>query len=46
MGVSGVPETFVIDKAGRVRYRQVGPITDEVWNGTIQPLLAKLRAES
>jgi cytochrome c biogenesis protein CcmG/thiol:disulfide interchange protein DsbE len=46
MGVSGVPETFVIDRAGRVRYRQVGPITDDDWNRTIQPLLAKLRAES
>jgi cytochrome c biogenesis protein CcmG/thiol:disulfide interchange protein DsbE len=46
MGVSGVPETFVIDKTGRVRYRQVGPITEEVWTGTLQPLLAKLQAES
>ena len=46
LGVSGVPETFVIDRRGRVRYRQVGPITPEVWAETLAPLMAKLRAES
>ncbi len=46
LGVSGVPETFVVDRKGRVRYRQVGPITPEVWAETIEPLMAKLRAES
>jgi cytochrome c biogenesis protein CcmG, thiol:disulfide interchange protein DsbE len=46
MGVSGVPETFVLDRRGRVRYRQVGAITPEVWSQTIAPLMAKLKAES
>jgi cytochrome c biogenesis protein CcmG/thiol:disulfide interchange protein DsbE len=46
LGVSGVPETFVIDRKGRVRYRQVGAITPEVWSQTIAPLMAKLKAES
>jgi len=46
MGVSGVPETFVVDRKGRVRYRQVGPITPQVWAETIAPLMAKLKAES
>jgi cytochrome c biogenesis protein CcmG/thiol:disulfide interchange protein DsbE len=46
LGVSGVPETFVVDRRGRVRYRQVGPITPEVWAQTIEPLMLKLRAES
>lgn len=46
LGVSGVPETFVIDRRGRVRYRQVGAITPEVWTQTIAPLMAKLKAES
>jgi cytochrome c biogenesis protein CcmG/thiol:disulfide interchange protein DsbE len=46
MGVSGVPETFILDRQGRVRYRQVGAITPEVWSQTIAPLMAKLRAES
>ena len=46
LGVSGVPETFVVDRRGRVRYRQVGPITPELWRQTIEPLMAKLKAES
>jgi cytochrome c biogenesis protein CcmG/thiol:disulfide interchange protein DsbE len=46
LGVSGVPETFVIDRKGRVRYRQVGEITQQVWAETLEPLMAKLRAES
>lgn len=46
MGVSAVPETFVVDKRGRVRYRHVGAITSEVWDQKIGPLMAKLRAES
>lgn len=46
MGVSGVPETFVIDRKGRVRYRQVGAITPQVWAETLAPLMAKLKAES
>lgn len=46
LGVSGVPETFILDRQGRVRYRQVGAITPEVWSQTIAPLMAKLRAES
>ena len=46
MGVSGAPETFILDKQGRVRYRQVGAITPQVWRDTLQPLMAKLRTES
>ena len=30
-GVYGAPETFFIDADGRVQYRHVGPMTDEVW---------------
>ena len=46
MGVSGAPETFILDKQGRVRYRQVGAITPEVWRETLSPLMDKLRSES
>ena len=46
LGVSGVPETFVVDKRGRVRYRQVGAITPEVWASVLEPLMARLKAES
>ena len=31
LGVAGVPETFVIDKQGRIRYRHVGALTPEDW---------------
>lgn len=43
MGVTGVPETFVIDKGGRIRYRHAGPVTDDVWQDVFEPLLASLR---
>lgn len=46
LGVAGVPETFVIDKKGRVRYRHVGAVTPEVWRAKIGPLMEKLRSES
>ena len=42
-GVYGVPETFVIDKQGRVRYKHVGPITEDVLRSKIVPLLSGLR---
>ena len=42
-GVYGVPETFVIDKQGVIRYKQVGPMTAEALQGTILPLIEKLK---
>ena len=42
-GVYGVPETYVIDKAGVIRYKQIGPITDEVLLTKIVPLLKELQ---
>lgn len=42
-GVYGVPETFVIDKAGVVRYKQIGPVTPEALQTKILPLLKKLQ---
>lgn len=42
-GSYGVPETYVIDRNGRVRYRQVGPITEDVWRSTIAPIIAQLQ---
>jgi cytochrome c biogenesis protein CcmG/thiol:disulfide interchange protein DsbE len=46
LGVAGVPETFVVDRNGLVRYKHVGPIAPEDWARTIKPLLDRLRAES
>jgi cytochrome c biogenesis protein CcmG, thiol:disulfide interchange protein DsbE len=43
IGVTGVPETFVIDAGGRIRYRHAGPLTEDVWNEIFVPLLANLR---
>ena len=46
LGVTGTPETFVIDGRGIIRHRHVGPITPEVWEETLRPMLARLRAGS
>jgi cytochrome c biogenesis protein CcmG/thiol:disulfide interchange protein DsbE len=43
-GVYGVPETFVIDKQGVIRHKQIGPITPESLEKTILPLIRKLSA--
>jgi cytochrome c biogenesis protein CcmG, thiol:disulfide interchange protein DsbE len=42
LGVYGVPETFVIDRDGRVRYRHAGPLTPELVAEEIRPLLTEL----
>ena len=42
-GVYGVPETYVIDKAGIIRYKQIGPITEEILLTKIAPLLKELQ---
>ncbi|MDP7182850.1 MAG: DsbE family thiol:disulfide interchange protein [Alphaproteobacteria bacterium] len=41
-GVYGVPETFVVDTAGRIRYRHVGPIMPRDITRTILPMVAEL----
>ncbi|PKO87691.1 MAG: DsbE family thiol:disulfide interchange protein [Betaproteobacteria bacterium HGW-Betaproteobacteria-12] len=41
-GVYGVPETYVIDKAGIIRMKHTGPITPDVLAKKIMPLLAEL----
>ena len=43
-GVYGVPETFVIDKQGVIRHKQIGPITPEALEKTILPLIRQLSA--
>ena len=42
-GVYGVPETFVVDREGTIRYKQIGPITPAVWNQTMLPLIRALQ---
>jgi cytochrome c biogenesis protein CcmG/thiol:disulfide interchange protein DsbE len=41
-GVYGVPETFIIDKQGVVRFKQIGPLTPEVIEQRIVPLVGQL----
>jgi cytochrome c biogenesis protein CcmG, thiol:disulfide interchange protein DsbE len=41
-GVYGVPETYVIDKSGRIRMRFVGPLTAEAVDKQLLPLLKEL----
>jgi cytochrome c biogenesis protein CcmG, thiol:disulfide interchange protein DsbE len=41
LGVTGVPETFVIDSRGRVRLRVPGPMTPDIWKSEIEPLIEK-----
>lgn len=41
-GVYGVPETFVIDKQGVIRFKQIGALTPQVLNDKVLPLLRKL----
>jgi cytochrome c biogenesis protein CcmG/thiol:disulfide interchange protein DsbE len=43
LGVTGAPETFVIDRAGVIRYKHIGPITPEAWRATLAPLIAQLK---
>ena len=41
-GVYGVPETFVIGADGTIKYKHIGPVTDESLNKTILPILSEL----
>jgi cytochrome c biogenesis protein CcmG/thiol:disulfide interchange protein DsbE len=41
-GVYGVPETFVIDRQGVIRFKQIGPVTPEVLRDQIEPLVRQL----
>ena len=43
-GVYGVPETYIIDKEGVIRYKRVGAVTLETLQSQILPLLLKLNA--
>ncbi|MEQ9315366.1 MAG: redoxin family protein, partial [Henriciella sp.] len=46
LGVTGAPETFIVDAEGRIRYKHIGPITDEIWDKTLLPLIRDLREGS
>ena len=42
-GVYGVPETFIIDGNGQIRYKHVGPVTADVLKTVLLPKIAELK---
>jgi cytochrome c biogenesis protein CcmG, thiol:disulfide interchange protein DsbE len=46
LGVYGVPETYVIDREGIIRYKHIGPVTPEVLKNKILPLIQQLDKSS
>ncbi|MDH5181393.1 MAG: DsbE family thiol:disulfide interchange protein [Gammaproteobacteria bacterium] len=44
-GVYGVPETFILDKRGMIRYKHIGPVHYQVWQETLLPIIQQLQAE-
>ena len=44
-GVYGAPETYLIDKDGTIRFKQVGPLTPQVWNEKFLPLIQELNRQ-
>jgi cytochrome c biogenesis protein CcmG, thiol:disulfide interchange protein DsbE len=42
-GVYGVPETYIIDKAGVIRFKHIGPLTMDLLNQKIYPMLSELK---
>ena len=45
LGITGAPETFIVDQSGTVRYKHVGIITPELWRGSFKPIIQTLRSE-
>jgi cytochrome c biogenesis protein CcmG, thiol:disulfide interchange protein DsbE len=41
-GVYGAPESYLIDRNGVIRFKQIGPITPDIWEKTILPLARDL----
>ncbi|CAO3415026.1 DsbE family thiol:disulfide interchange protein [Azospirillum doebereinerae] len=44
-GVYGVPETFLVDRQGRIRFKHVGPLTPQVVEEQILPMVQHLRTQ-
>jgi cytochrome c biogenesis protein CcmG, thiol:disulfide interchange protein DsbE len=43
-GVYGAPETFIIDREGIIRHKHIGPLTNEILQEEILPLVAQLKS--
>ena len=44
-GVTGAPETFIVDKRGVIRYKHIGPLTERIWEETLLPVIAELQMQ-
>ncbi|MBF0249902.1 MAG: DsbE family thiol:disulfide interchange protein [Alphaproteobacteria bacterium] len=44
-GVTGAPESFIVDKKGVIRHKHTGPITPEVWAKELWPVIQQLKKE-
>jgi len=44
-GVYGVPETFIIDKKGVIRHKVIGPLTADILQKKVTPLVKELESE-
>lgn len=44
-GTYGVPETFIIDAAGRVAFKHLGPITEDILRRVVDSVLATMPSE-
>ena len=42
-GVYGVPETFLVDREGRIAYKHIGPVTPQIMSEKLMPLIERLR---
>ena len=41
-GIYGYPETFLVDQTGRIRYRHVGPLSPQIIDTILRPLMKKI----
>jgi cytochrome c biogenesis protein CcmG/thiol:disulfide interchange protein DsbE len=44
-GVYGVPETYVIDRQGVIRYKRIGPVTPQILKDKMIPLITELKRD-
>ena len=44
-GVYGAPETYLIDRKGVIRFKQIGAVTPDVWEKRILPLVKELNGQ-
>ena len=44
LGITGAPESFLVDPTGMIRFKYVGPITESVWAREFEPRIRALRS--